>query len=127
MPQWEIDPTTGDYTQELGDAVLTDSLTIPAFFRLKIRRTQWLYAPNDEYGSDFYLLKKRFNGGDVGNIADVAERALQPMLDDKRAKSIDVVVDETQLALRSNSSMEIDILDAQGQVETLNLPSIRGG
>ena len=46
---WDIDPVTGDYKMVGGAPSNTSSLTLPAYYRLKISRQQWMYAPNDKY------------------------------------------------------------------------------
>lgn len=119
---WVIDPKTGDYVMTNGAPVESTSLIYPAYYRLKVERTQWLYAPDVNYGSDFYTIKKRFTATDANVLTNLAERALQPMIDDGRAS----VIDATFLAPKSinDSELQVDITDAQGQPQVLNLPVI---
>lgn len=123
---WKIDPKTRDYVMAGGAPVPTTDIKVPAFYRLKIHRGRWLYAPDDRYGSDFYLVKKRFNGKDLGGLTNIAEKALQPLIDDGRASAVEVVPDTRQQQSRNNAFMEIEITDAQGEVQKLDLPPIGG-
>lgn len=118
---WNINPKTGDYVMVGGSPQQTDSLLIPAYIRLKTRRTQWLYAPNTEYGSDFYLVKKRRTNENASTIESIGARALQPMIDDSRASQIDIT---TTAVARQGLQLETDITDARGKSETLILPQI---
>lgn len=124
---WKVDPASKDYVMEGGSPVPTESLVVPAFYRLRIHRGRWMYAPNDEYGSDYFLVKKRFNGGDLSGLKNIGEKALRPMVDDKRAKKAVVTPDPQPQQSRSNSFLKIQIVDAQGEVEELGLPPIGGG
>lgn len=119
--QWEINPGTKDYVMESGSPVETGSLKIPAYFRLKVRRGAWMYAPDSEYGSDLHTIKKNRSSQDASKIEAVAARALQPIADDGRAETIDVSVVE---AARHGLGLKIDILDAQGETDSLNLEKI---
>jgi len=121
MSNWNIDPTTRDYVIENGAPVLTTSLTVPAFIRLRTKRTRWLYAPNKEYGSDFYLIQKNHTTQDAGGLEATAARALKPLVDDGRASQIDV---NSAVSYRNAAGLEIKILDAQGNPDNLNLNPI---
>lgn len=121
---WVIDPNSGDYVMESGSPTDSNDLKYPAYNRLKVQRGQWLYAPNDQYGSDYYLVKKRFNGSSLGNLRDIGERALQPIVDDKRAISVQVNYDSQPQQSRNNSALTVILIDAQGELEQLNLPQI---
>lgn len=116
-----LDPKTGDYILENGSPQETDSLTIPAYLRLKTQRTRWLYAPNEDYGSDFYLVQKRRTDQDTTFIENIAIAALNPITQDARANRIDV---ETVAVARHGIGLRTVIYDARGNVEELVLPSI---
>lgn len=118
---WNLDPKTGDYVMSGGAPEQTDSLTIPAYIRMKTKRTQWLYAPNSDYGADFYLVKKRRTNENASSIENIAGRALQPLIDDGRSSNISITT--TDVA-RHGLQLETQITDARGQVETLVLPQI---
>lgn len=118
---WEKDPNTGDYVMEGGAPKQTDSLRIPAYYRLKINRIQWLYAPNVNYGSDFYTLKKRRSSQDASTVENVAAAALQPIADDGRASNIQITTTQTA---RNGVALEAIITDAEGNPEKLVLPRI---
>src|SRR5574343_1416610 len=116
MSNWNIDPTTKDYVMVNGAPQNTSSLTIPAYIRLKVKRTRWMYAPDDEYGSDFYLIQKNHTTQDAGGIEATAARALKPLVDDGRSSQIDV---NAALSTRNAAGLEIKILDAQGNPDNL--------
>lgn len=119
---WRIDPKTGDYLMVNGAPVDDPSLIYPAYYRLKTKRTKWLYAPDTSYGSDLYTIKKRFNPNDVNPVSNIAEVALQPMVEDGRAS--DVSVGYLAPAGLNDIQLSAIITDAQGQPQTLNLPSV---
>lgn len=121
MQNLSIDPKTGDYILSKGTPVETDSLTIPAYIRLKVKRTQWLYAPDTDYGSDLYTIKKRRTTEDASFIENIAAGALQPIANDGRASSIEVT---TVQVARHGIGLQADIADARGVVERIVLPAI---
>lgn len=123
---WQIDPGTRDFVQVNGSPVATDSLTNPAFYRLRIPRGGWMYAPDDQYGSDFGTVRKRFNGADIAGLVNIAQQALQPIIDDGRATSVTIIPATTQTGDRSMASFQTDIVDNQGNLETLILPPLTG-
>jgi phage gp46-like protein len=112
---WDRDPITGDYLLQGGSPKQTDSLRIPAYNRLKVKRGTWLYAPDSSYGSDFYTISKRPTENANARLENIGLAALQPMLDDGRASEIDVTLTENQ---RSASFLKVDIVDAAGELET---------
>lgn len=118
---WKINPESGDYVLDGGKPVETDSLTIPAYVRLKTDRTKWLYAPDDQFGSDLYLIKKRKTTQDPTLMESTTAQALQPIVDDGRASEIEVA---TVFNSRNALGMQIDILDAQGEKDTLSIPGL---
>ena len=111
---WEIDPKTGDYVLEGGAPKQTDSLRIPAYFRLKAKRGTWLYAPDAQFGSDFYTLTKRPSENANKRLENIGIAALQPMLDDGRAQEITVDVTQNK---RGATQLATTIVDASGEVE----------
>jgi len=111
---WSIDPVKRDYILQNGRPVNTDSLTIPAYFRIAIPRTQWLYAPNSSYGSDYYLIQKRRSTSDASQFENVGAAALQPIVDDGRSNGISVT---TQVLTRGGVGLQIDVTDARGQFQ----------
>lgn len=118
---WNIDPVTGDYIMDGGAPVETDSLQVPAYFRLKIKRKQWLYAPDDKYGSDFYVVKKRPSTNAAQRLENIAIAALKPLTDDGRANRIDVTAD---IITRNGAALTTTIVDASGQEETVTFPGL---
>jgi phage gp46-like protein len=120
---WLIDPSTGDYVLSNGRPVTDPTLNTPAYFRLKTRRTQWLYAPDDTYGSDFYLYGVRHTSTLGINLAAVGNRALKPLVDQGRATSADV---EINTETRSSASLTATLVSTGGMVQTLDLDSITG-
>jgi phage gp46-like protein len=118
---WLIDPKTGDYVMNNGSPVETDSLTVPAYFRLKTRRLQWLYAPSSTFGSDFHLVKKRRTTEDASFLESIAAQALQPILDDSRADSITVTTTSTA---RHGIGMQASIVSDGGKEDVIDLPQV---
>lgn len=118
---WDIDPKKRDYLTASGAPVETDSLRVPAYFRLKIKRTKWLYAPDDKYGSDYYTLNKIPPNNAAQIIENVGAAALQPMANDGRASSINVQADQIS---RNGVSLTTTIIDASGQAEVVTFPSL---
>jgi len=117
---WNINPSSGDYVIENGKPVETDSLQVPAYFRLKTQRGRWLYAPDDKYGSTFYTLKKR-TSQDASAIERIAENAIQPILDDGRAREALI---ETVLSARSEVGLSTTLQQENGNLDTLILPKL---
>lgn len=115
MQSWDIDPTTGDYILLNGSPVTTNSLRVPAYIRLKTKRTQWLYAPDSQYGSDFYTVQKRPAENANQRFESIATKALQPMVDDGRASQVQA--DVTAIPNRNSVAMDIIVTDANGEVE----------
>lgn len=121
-PSWNINPVTGDYVMDAtGKPVVNSDLKTPAYFRLSVNRTSWMYAPDANYGSDFYLLRKKQTPKDATSVEAIANRALQPMIDDGRASSVTA----TLLAQdRGSAAMGVLIIDAQGKPTVLPLETI---
>lgn len=118
---WLNDPATGDYVLSGGSPVQTDSLQVPAYYRLKIQRNTWLYQPDTSYGSNFKSVKKRPSGGDTNDLENIAIAALQPILDDGRATAITVSTNQTT---RATVSLETIIYKQRGVFDQLNIPSL---
>lgn len=118
---WNIDPKTGDYVQKGGAPEQTDSLTVPAYFRLKVTAGSWLYAPDNQYGSRFAELKKRPTGRDTSKVENAAAVALQPILDDGRAVSITV---DTTSANRNSVGLKVVLEKQRGVFDQLEIPSL---
>lgn len=101
---WDRDPQSGDYLLAGGKPVQTDSLRIPAYLRLKIRRfgtldnrrQGWMYAPTNKYGSSFYQIQKNRSASDQSFLEDVAAAALTPLVEDGRASEIENTVEAGQ-------------------------------
>lgn len=123
---WQINPATGDYEMENGAPIPSESLKYPAYYRMKVSRNQWLYAPDPNYGSDFYLAKKRSGLGSNQGLVSIGEKALQPLIDDGRAASVEVAVASDIETARGNGAFRVTIEDIQGNSQELNLPPIGG-
>ncbi len=123
MKSWDIDPATGDYMVDAsGKPKETDSLRVPAFIRLRARRLGWMYAPDANWGSDFWTVRKRHVPQDGASLENLALRALEPLVDDGRAK--DVTVD-AQVQSRYGVGLQVDILDASGQNQELKFDPVK--
>jgi phage gp46-like protein len=121
MQNWNIDPNKKDYVLERGSPQQTDSLTIPAYIRLKTRRGSYMYAPDDRFGSEFHLQKKRRTSVDNSSVEDLAAAAVQPIVDDGRASEILI---EAEVKNRNNVSFTTKIIDQEGSVDTLEIKSL---
>lgn len=115
---WQINATNGDYIMTNGAPVDDPNLIYPAYYRLKIRRQQWLYAPNSTYGSDFYKLQRNYTTKPNTSIETIGARALQPIVDDGRATSIAVTVTGVS---RSGIQLQTNITSGNSQPSTLTL------
>lgn len=118
---WQMDPKKGDYVMSGGSPEQTDSLQVPAYFRLKIKRKKWLYAPDDKYGSDYYTIVKRPANNAAQVLENVGIAALKPLTDDGRANRIDVSADSVT---RNGASLTTTITDASGQPETVTFSGL---
>ncbi len=115
---WDINEKTGDYLQSAGSPIQTNSLRVPAYIRLKVRRTQWMYAPNKEYGSDFYRVQKRQTNRDTSAIENIAAKGLEPLTADGRAQRIDI---DFEAVARHAVGIKVKIISADGQIAELTL------
>jgi phage gp46-like protein len=119
---WSLDPTIGDYVMGTdGNPVQDTSLLTPSYIRLKTQRTKWLYAPDNTFGADFYLIQKNHSGSDTDTLQSVAQRALQPCIDDGRASAIAVTNAGQSLY---ESDLSVIITDVIGQPVAIPLDSI---
>lgn len=117
----QIDPSTGDYIIVNGRPVEDGTLNTPAYIRLKVKRTQWMYAPDTKFGSDFYLFQRRHLLSNDQAMLAVAQRALQPLIDDGRAAAVQVSqVDSEGSAWECQAA----ITQANGQTNPLTFDPI---
>lgn len=117
---WEIDPTTGDYAIEAGSPVRDETLKPPAFYRLRIQRKSWMYAPDTSFGSDFATLRKQTQATRQALVA-MGERALQPLVDDGRAESVTFMNESTE---RFQERLACEIIDIDGNRQQITLNPI---
>lgn len=117
----KIDACKRDYElDEFGNLKIDKGLGTPAFFRLRIPRNQWLYAPNTQYGSDFYLFQKNPTTGTGRAFVNTGDRALQPLIDQGRADNINVELTERS---RNGVGLEVDISQVRNdETETIFVP-----
>lgn len=118
--QWVIDPATGDYVMQNGAPVLSADLTYPAYYRCKIPRKKWLYAPDSNYGSDFATQYKQISSN-TSVLEAIATRAMQPIIDDGRAAAISVT---TLQRSRTGTQLQTDITPVVGEVQTIQFDPI---
>lgn len=118
---WQMDPTKGDYVMDGGSPEQTDSLQVPAYFRLKIKRKTWLYAPDDKYGSDYYTIVKRPANNAAQVLENIGIAALKPLTDDGRANRVEVSADTVS---RNGAALTTTITDASGQPETVTFSGL---
>jgi len=120
MSSWNLNPATGDYIMVNGAPQPTESLTIPCYYRIKIPRKQWMYAPNTSYGSDLNTIKKKTGTASLKMI----EAACQPIVTDGRASSVSASYQNVQPSSRNSGAVQVAIVDAQGTPQNLNLPPV---
>lgn len=122
MQSWEPDPDNlGDYKMSGGSPVQTNSLRVPAYIRLKVKKGKWMYAPNLDYGSDLDQIRKLQTNRDIVLFERTAEKALQPMVDDGRAATIAI---DFRASARGGIGLNSRIFQANGIFEDLNLQSV---
>lgn len=115
-----IDPGTGDYVIENGNTVKDYSTQFPAYVRLKTQRKRWLYAPDNNYGSDFYKVSRL--GKDTPRLLEtITTKALQPLIDDKRAREIGAIC---SVVNRNQTSIEIQIIEANNEIKTFEFSPV---
>lgn len=117
---FKIDPVIRDYVmQPNGKPEIDNSLRTPAFFRLRIPRRKWLYAPDDNYGSDYYLLKKNLNSSN-SSMVNIGLKALESFVDEDRAFDTEVEIVEKS---RSGVGLEVKIQEnINSEPETVFVP-----
>ena len=116
-----IDPCTRDYVMdENGKPVIDEGLKTPAYFRLKIPRNAWLYAPDDNFGSDFHLIRKNITSSNQVTLINISDRALEPLIEEDRA-----IETETTFAERARHGVGLNISireTAKGEDDTMFVP-----
>lgn len=121
---WLLNPESGDYVvDDQGKPVIDNSLKVPAYIRLRAPRTQWMYAPDVNYGSDFYQGKLKHNPESRKTVELIAQRALQALMTDGRARQIIV---DTVTQSRFSLGFRTVILDIQGQRDDFSITPILG-
>ncbi len=119
MAEFARDESTGDYVMQTGanagKPLIDNTLGPPARTLLRAHRGQWMHAPDNKWGSDFYLYKRRKSVDFSDGLADnIALRALQCMVDDGRADNLDAT---TQFTQRGGVAVKVTLLDRQLQQE----------
>ena len=117
---WLINPTTRDYVLEKGSPVKDKSLQFPAYARLRIGRGTWLYAPDADYGNDLHLITRQTKASPV-LIENVMARALQPMIDDGRANTVEITPNGNA---RYGEQIIVTITDAEERNLSLTLDPV---
>lgn len=113
-----LDPTTGGYAA----GSRTDTLANAVYLRLTTPLGSWWADP--ALGSRLHELQREKDVSRVAVLArQYAEQALQPLLDDGRARSITVT---TSRAQPGRLALAIEVVDASGQVRHFQQP-VRGG
>jgi phage gp46-like protein len=112
--EFDRDQTTGDYIEDAqGRPQMTTSLGPAVRARLRAHRTQWLHAPDDQWGSDFYRYRKRRSVDFSDSLGEsIAQKALEPLEKDGRIDNLEVV---TQFTQRGGVAFAASFLDRQKQ------------
>lgn len=98
-----------------------ESLLFPAYARLKIQQNSWLYAPSNNYGSNFGVVKKR-TSTTSSLLEQIATKALQPLVDEKRASLIEATAIISQS--RNIAELSISINDINGGIINFDFNSV---
>lgn len=119
---WALDPASGDYLVEGGNPRASTNLDVPIYIRLKTHRTKWLYAPNTQYGSDFYLNRKHQTAS-IGSLAlNIATAAVKNLIDEGRALQIDL---ESNGVSRNGEGLTVTYQDKNGKENEFILVGIK--
>lgn len=111
------DQATGDYVEDesTGKPTTTEGLGPAIRTRIRAHRGRWMYAPNPEWGSDFYAYKKKKSIDFRDGLGEsIATKALEPLVNDGRADNIEV---ETQFSNRGGVAYGVRLLDRKKRVE----------
>lgn len=117
---WLINPQTKDYVMADGAPMRDETLQFPAYVRLKVEKEAWMYAPSRDFGSSLSGTTRRQKTTPT-LTRKLMEKALEPLLLDGRAVTIDV---EVKNISRYGVDTDIVIVDASGQDQTLELRQI---
>ena len=110
----KFNPATGDYELSGGKPVTDTTLLTPSYIRLKANRQRWLYAPDTDWGSDYYLLRKQLTTQPATREIRTGEKALEPLINQDRASETIIEVVERQ---RGATLLKIQVKDSQGESE----------
>lgn len=113
---WLIDPATKDYVLDGGKPVITTELTMPVYFRTMVPRTRWLYARDNNYGSDFWREKTKQNSNTPRRLEAVQARCIQPIIDDGRALEFEITA---SAAPRQGVALNVRIVDPAGNEQEI--------
>jgi len=118
---WALDPHSGDFLTDKGLPIRDESLQVPAYIRLKTTRKKWMYAPDNNYGSDFATARKKTTRTS-SLLENIGEKALQPLIDDLRAESVAFTMNGID---RHGESFLCEIIDADSQSEAFTINPVR--
>jgi phage gp46-like protein len=117
---WKLDSNSGDYVlNSKGNAVIDTTFATPAIIRLRAQRTQWMYAPDINWGSDYYTTTVRLNNSKL--LDNIGTRALQPLVTEGLALNVQV---QTVAASRINFTQQATIVENNGQQTTVNFSPV---
>lgn len=117
MAEFARDQATGDYVMgtgiNAGKPAIDTSLAPPTRTRLRAHRGKWMHAPDDKWGSDFYTYNRRKSTDFSDGLGEsIANKALQPMVDDGRIDNLEAA---TQFTQRGGVAVKVTLLDRQQQ------------
>ena len=116
------DQATGDYVNGTdGKPTMTSGLGPACRTRLRGHRKGWMYAPDDTWGSDFYLYNRKQSVQFRDQLGEsIARKALKPLEDNGRIDNLDV---ETEFSQRGGTALALTFFDRQKQVSApLSVP-----
>ena len=114
---WFIDPETRDYVlDDKGKPVQDKTLKTPSHIRFRAKREGWLYAPNNQWGSDFHLLKRNHTSASAKVLENVGQKALAPIITEGRATETEIeIIQQT----RHGAQLRVKITDAEGEPQEI--------
>lgn len=119
---WRINPASGDYVVANGSPVRDETLDFPVYVRLRTPRRGWLYAPDNRYGSVLEDVKRQNNQTST-LLANVMRDALRPLVETRRAASIDVLPTRSE---RFKEELGVTYVTRAGEERTFTFDPVEG-
>ena len=121
FPSIQIDTISKDYINLNGQIANTNSLQCRIYQLLETKRSQWLYAPDQSYGSELKTLLGKRGRVNKTQLTQMILSALEPL-----TINGDLVITNISIPTITVASSVIDIygIDAEGQPIHFALPPL---